>query len=100
MLYAPMLVAALLSAPAEPPSQVAQGGPLAACRPTAVAHALLREELGQQPLWAGLGPDGRTAVELWQSPAGQWTLVVTTVNGVSCFQLGGHSGQTPPRGKG
>jgi len=62
-------------------------------------HAKLDEKLAadhrETPRGIGLTADGRL-LELYASPAGTWTLLLTTPNGVSCVVTFGDAWQSVP----
>lgn len=60
----------------------------ASCLPRDAATEQLSQRYDEQPVARGLRANG-TMAELWLSPKGSWTLLVTLPDGLSCILDGG-----------
>lgn len=56
---------------------------LAACQPTAEAHKQLEQQFNEQRISASLNVKGNI-LEVWSSPTGSWTALITKPDGMSC----------------
>lgn len=55
----------------------------AACLPTADLYARLRSGFEESRAMAGISTRG-TVLEIWSSPSGTWTAMITRPDGTSC----------------
>ncbi len=71
--------------------EMAQGQNMSVCLPHADAITELKESYNEVPRGLGVGQRGFSVVELFVSPEGTWTVLITGTNGMSCI---GASGDT------
>lgn len=89
------IVAACLAA--SPLAAQQPGGP--PCAPRDVIAANLAEDYGEHPAGRGVNEQG-LLMELFVSPAGTWTMVVSGPRGVGCIVSVGEGWSTAPATKG
>jgi hypothetical protein len=54
----------------------------------------LEKEFGEVPVGAGVDSSGRMMLEVYASPTGSWTVIVTVAGGNSCIRATGEGWQT------
>ena len=65
------------------------------CIPHETMTQNLRESHAEQPVSMGLDNSG-VMIEVFAAPAGNWTIVMTQPNGMSCLMAAGQSWETLP----
>ena len=92
LLAGPALIAALMAAPAQAASPIAE----VICAPSAEMTQRLERQFGETLRAQGLR-DHETMVEVWSSDiTGRWTLVMSYASGRSCIvAMGEHWDQLP-----
>jgi hypothetical protein len=78
------------------PSIANAGEPPRSCAPRAEIVQYLAAESKEQPVAVGAASHG-TRLEVFASPNGSWTLLVTLTNGMSCLMNAGTDWQVVPR---
>ncbi len=69
--------------------EMAQGQNMSVCLPHADAITELKESYNEVPRGLGVGQRGVVVVELFVSPEGTWTVLITGTNGMSCIGASG-----------
>ena len=88
------LALALITAPA-----AAQTVQLQACQSRADLVAKLQGVFGETRQAFGIAGRGAVVVELYASPGGSWTIIMTTPEGRACGVASGQDWQTDPDAK-
>lgn len=71
---------------------------LAACQPTADMHKQLDQDFKESRISASLNAKGNI-LEVWASPAGSWTALISKPDGTSCVLDHGNGVATYPMPK-
>lgn len=53
----------------------------------------LKKKYSENPVSFGISSSGKSVMEVYTSPSGTWTVLITTAQGVSCIMAAGHSWQ-------
>ena len=61
------------------------------CGPRPAVVKALKDEFGEKPIYMALTDDGRV-LEVWATPKGSWTLIMTSPNGHACVYAAGSNG--------
>ena len=59
------------------------------CAPRAEIVALLTDRYSEVSTGKGVSETGDAAFEMFRSPAGSWTITMTTTNGLTCVMAAG-----------
>ena len=68
---------------------VLAGAAQARCLPHEEAVARLQRDYGETAQGLGLGTRGQSIMELFASKTGNWTILITRANGLSCIAASG-----------
>src|SRR3546814_879242 len=68
------------------------------CGPRDVIVKALEKEFHETAIFRGLSMDGRIMYEVYASPEGTWTVVLSNPTGTACVREAGQGGMVLPQG--